>query len=158
MLICVTVAFSVTMIKYLGDHLFMLQFMRSCGFTGLASSFEDLISINPNAGLYRLLYWVFIVIFFYLVPPLLLIRLVFREKLSAYGLGLKNSFRDYRIYLLMLCVMIPLVLFFSRTQSFQSRYPFYDMSEGESFYPNLLIWEISYFIQFFALEFFFRGF
>jgi membrane protease YdiL (CAAX protease family) len=158
MLICVTVAFSVTMIKYLGDQLFMLHFLQNSGFGGLASAFEDMISINPDAALYRLLYWVSIVIFFYLVPPVLLIKLVFREKLSTYGLGARNAFRDYKIYLLMLCVMIPLVLFFSRTQSFQARYPFYDVSEGEPLYPNLLIWELAYFIQFFALEFFFRGF
>ncbi|MFL5763856.1 MAG: type II CAAX prenyl endopeptidase Rce1 family protein [Bacteroidia bacterium] len=146
------------MIKYLGDQAFMLNFLKNAGLTGWASSFEDLISINPNAELYRLLYWVSIVIFFYLVPPLLLIKFVFREPLSAYGLSFSNAFRDYKVYLVMLCIMIPLVLFFSRTQSFQARYPFYDLGYGEPFYPNLLIWEVTYFIQFFALEFFFRGF
>ena len=158
MLICITVAFSLSMIKYLGDHDFMLHFLQNTGFSGLASGFEDMISINPNAELYRLLYWAFIVIFFYLVPPFLLIKFVFREKLPTYGLSFRNAFKDHTVYLVMLCVMIPLVLFFSRTESFQARYPFYDMSQGESFYPNLFIWEITYFIQFFALEFFFRGF
>jgi membrane protease YdiL (CAAX protease family) len=158
MLICVTVAFSVTMIKYLGDQMFVLHFLRNWGCTGLAASFENMISIDPNAALYKLLYWASVVIFFYLVPPLLLIRFVFRESLSEYGLGLKNAFKDNRVYLAMLCIMIPLVLFFSGTESFQARYPFYELQKGEHLYPNLLIWEIFYFIQFFALEFFFRGF
>jgi uncharacterized protein len=151
MLICVTVAFSVTMIKYLGDPQFVLHFLQNGGFVSLASSFENMITIDPDAGLYKLLYWAFVVIFFYLVPPLLMIKLVFREDLSGYGLGFKNAFRDKGVYLVMLCVMIPLVLFFSRTESFQLRYPFYDLAKGEAFFPNLVIWELVFFIQFFAL-------
>ena len=54
--------------------------------------------------------------------------------------------------------MFPLVFFFSHTASFQHRYPFYVLKSNESIYPNLLIWEGFYFVQFFALEFFFRGF
>jgi membrane protease YdiL (CAAX protease family) len=158
MLICVTVAFSLTMIKYLGDVRFMLSFLKGTSFTRLTSTFEDLMTVNPNADLYRLLYWVGTMIIFYFIVPVLLIRFVFKQKLSDYGLRLKGAFKDYQLYVLMLCVMIPLVLFFSRTQSFQERYPFYDIQKGEPFYPNFVIWEIFYFLQFFALEFFFRGF
>ena len=157
-LICITVAFSLTMIKYLGDFTFMLSFLRNIGLNTLSADFENYCTINKNAELYRLIYWVSTVIFFYLIPPFLLIKFVFKEKFSAYGLSMKGAFADYKIYVLMLCVMIPLVLFFSRTESFQARYPFYNIAKGESFYPNLLIWELLYFIQFFALEFFFRGF
>ncbi|CAN5345200.1 hypothetical protein BH10BAC1_BH10BAC1_16580 [soil metagenome] len=158
MLICVTVALSLTFIKYLGDPKFLLQSLQNLGFTSLANSFENLTSRNSNAELYRLLYWAFNVIFFYIVPPFILIKFVFKEKFADYGLSLKGAFKDNKIYLIMLCVMIPLVLFFSRTESFQARYPFYDLRAGESLYPNLFIWEIVYFVQFFALEFFFRGF
>ncbi len=157
-LICITVAFSLTMIKYLGDFKLMLFFLDNAGLTNLPNTFENLCTINKNAELYRLLYWVSTVIFFYLLPPIILIKFVFKEKFSSYGLSFKGAFSDYKIYLLMLCVMIPLVLFFSRTESFQARYPFYNILKGESVYPNLLIWELFYFIQFFALEFFFRGF
>lgn len=158
MLICVTVAFSLTMIKYLGDPKFFLQFLQNAGFNNLAFKFESLTNANVNAGLYKLLYWAFNVIFFYIVPPFILIKFVFKQKFADYGLSLKGAFKDNKIYIIMLCVMIPLVLFFSRTESFQARYPFYDLKPGEHLYPNLVIWEIVYFIQFFALEFFFRGF
>lgn len=158
MLVCIIVAFSLSMIKYLGDYKFLLSFLKSSGFNDFSASFEDLMTINPNAELYRLIYWASNVIFFYVIPPFILIRFVFKEPFAAYGLGLKGAFKDYKVYGGMLLVMIPLVLFFSRTESFQSRYPFYDLSEGESLYPNLLIWELVYFLQFFALEFFFRGF
>ncbi|MCW3082955.1 MAG: hypothetical protein JWP12_321 [Bacteroidetes bacterium] len=158
MLICVTVAFSLTMIKYLGDVRFMLSFLQGTRFTNLAASFDNIMTVNKNAELYRLLYWVGTMIVFYFIVPVALIRFVFKQTLSDYGLRLKGAFKDYQLYVLMLCVMIPLVLFFSRTQSFQERYPFYDVRKGESFYPNFVIWEIFYFLQFFALEFFFRGF
>lgn len=158
MLICITVAFSLSMIRYLGDPKFLIQFLQNIGLNSFANSFENLTTINPNAELYRLVYWASNVIFFYVVPPFILIKLVFKEKFSEYGLSLKGAFNDNKIYIIMLLVMIPLVLFFSRTESFQERYPFYSLQKGESFYPNLFIWEIVYFIQFFALEFFFRGF
>lgn len=158
MLICVTVAFSLSMIKYLGDYKFLLDFLQNIGLQSFSNWFEDLMTINKNAELYRLLYWAFNVIFFYVVPPFIIIKFVFKQSFSEYGLGLKGAFKDNKIYLIMLCVMIPLVLFFSTTASFQSRYPFYDLAKGESLYPNMLIWELTYFVQFFALEFFFRGF
>jgi len=158
MIICVCVAVSLTLIKYLGDYKFMLALLQNIGLAGWANSFDEAMTMNSNSSLYRLLYWAGNVIFFYIVPPVILIKFVFKEKFSEYGLKFSGAFRDYKLYLLMLCVMIPLVVFFSRTQSFQERYPFYDIQKGESFYPNFIIWEIFYFVQFFALEFFFRGF
>jgi membrane protease YdiL (CAAX protease family) len=158
MLVCITVAFCLTMIKYLGDPRFFLSMLQTMGARELAAEFEIRITVHPNAEIFRLLHWVSFVIIFYLLPPLLLIRYVFRESFEDYGLGIRFAFKDYWIYIVMLLVMIPLVLYFSRTESFQSRYPFYDVMPGESFWPNLVIWELLYFIQFFALEFFFRGF
>ncbi|MCW3104292.1 MAG: hypothetical protein JWO09_2732 [Bacteroidetes bacterium] len=158
MLVCITVAFSLTMIKYLGDVRFMIDFLKGTSFTAMSSGYEDLMTVNKNAQLYRLLYWVSVMILFYFVFPVLMIWFVFRQGLADYGLAIKGAFKDYRLYALMLCVMIPLVLFFSRTESFQQRYPFYDVQQGEPFYPNFIVWEVFYFMQFFALEFFFRGF
>jgi len=157
-LICITVAFSLSVIKYFGDVNFTLSVLQSCGFTSAYIKLENLTTYSPNASLYRLLYWSLVVTVFYLIPPFLLIKYVFKQKLSDYGLQLKGAFKEYKIYLLMLFIMIPLVLYFSRTQSFQSRYPFYSIGENEPFYPNLFIWELFYLLQFFALEFFFRGF
>ena len=54
--------------------------------------------------------------------------------------------------------MIPLVLYFSCTPSFQARYPFLKIPAGGHLYPDLWKWELLYCLQFFALEFFFRGF
>jgi membrane protease YdiL (CAAX protease family) len=58
----------------------------------------------------------------------------------------------------MLAIMVPLVFYFSGSQSFLDRYPFYNVARNESLFPNFVMWEIVYFVQFLALEFFFRGF
>jgi membrane protease YdiL (CAAX protease family) len=158
MLTCITVALSLTLIKYLGDVRFMIDLLHTTSFPGIAGAYEDLMTINKNAQLYRLLYWVSVMLVFYFAVPVLIIIFWFKESLSDYGLRLKGSFKDYRLYVIMLCVMIPLVLFFSRTESFQLRYPFYDVQKNEPWWPNFIVWEIFYFLQFFALEFFFRGF
>jgi membrane protease YdiL (CAAX protease family) len=62
------------------------------------------------------------------------------------------------LYAVMLVVMLPLVIYFSSTTSFQSRYPFYNPVYDKSLFPDFIIWEIMYFAQFIGLEFFFRGF
>ena len=97
------------MIRYLGDPKFIVDFLQNVGCNNLANSFENLTTINPNAELYRLVYWASNVIFFYVIPPFILIKLIFKEKFSEYGLSFKGAFKDNKIYIIMLLVMIPLV-------------------------------------------------
>lgn len=144
--ICVLTALCLTMNKYLPDSVKPFQ------------SSELWKDCFPNDRLSDLANWVLVLFTFYFAVPVLVIKLFFRENLSDYGLKWKGAFKNYWIYLAMLCVMIPLVAFFSTTASFQARYPFYDLSPGEKLFPNLWIWEGLYLLQFFALEFFFRGF
>ena len=154
----ILVAFCLSMIRYLTDYHIITDCLENIRLINWAISFKKFVSNGKDAQLHSLIHWVFISIFFYLIPPIIVIKFIFKEKLSNYGLGLTNAFSEYKVYLIMLMVMIPLVLFFSRTASFQQRYPFYVLKKGESIYPNLLLWECLYFLQFFALEFFFRGF
>jgi membrane protease YdiL (CAAX protease family) len=158
MAILTVVALSLSLIRYLGEPGFFTSMLNSIGAEETAAKFHYLVTRHEDAQLYRLTHWVSSVIVFYLLPPIIVIKVGFRERLRDYGLSFKGAFKDYKVYLIMLCVMLPLVLYFSTTSSFQARYPFYDMRRGESIFPNLLIWEGLYFIQFFALEFFFRGF
>jgi membrane protease YdiL (CAAX protease family) len=137
--ICVLTAFCLTMNKYL---------------PGLVS----VIHFSDNEQLSDLANWVLILCTFYFILPVLVIKLFFREDLTDYGLKLKGAFKDYWIYLIMLSVIVPLVAYFSTTASFQEKYPFYELSAGEKLFPNFWIWEGLYFLQFVALEFFFRGF
>lgn len=138
-LISVAAALCLAMNKYLPDYVSLIHF-------------------SDNEQLSDLANWVFILCAFYFLVPVLVIKILFREDLGAYGLQWKGAFKDYWIYLVMLCVMIPLVAFFSTTASFQAKYPFYDLAQGEKLWPYFWMWEGMYFLQFFALEFFFRGF
>ncbi|HBE82011.1 MAG TPA: hypothetical protein DDW24_04420 [Blastocatellia bacterium] len=55
--------------------------------------------------------------------------------------------------------MIPLVYLMSLTSGFAAKYPFLHIYNGEPYIgTTLLLWELIYFLQFFGLEFFFRGF
>ena len=107
--------------------------------------------------MFLLAYWVFTLITFYLIIPLFIVKLFFKDKLSDYGLSPKGIFKSYKIYIIFFLFMVPLILLASQTHSFQHKYPFYSPF-GESIWPNFIIWQCLYFSQFFALEFFFRGF
>jgi len=158
LLVCITVAFSLTMNYYLGDAGFMVKSLRTLNLPDLSEALEAFTFAGPDARLHRLLYWVCVLTVFYLAVPIALIKLVFREPVSAYGLRVGGAFRDYKLYLVMLGLMLPVILFVSGTESFQERYPFYGVSKGSALYPNFFIWEAFYLLQFFGLEFFFRGF
>lgn len=158
LVVCITAAFSLTCIRYFGQADFMVTMLRGLGLTGAGDALEKWTITGPDVRLNRLAYWVGILNFFYFIIPWLVIRFVFRERLSDYGLKLKGAFKDYWLYALMLVIMLPLVWFFSGTASFQARYPFYEIRHGESLLPDFWLWELLYFSQFFSLEFFFRGF
>jgi membrane protease YdiL (CAAX protease family) len=138
-IICILSALCLTLNKYLPEMQTWIHFSDNAQLSGLAN-------------------WVFILCTFYFVVPVLTIKLIFRENLCDYGLKFQGAFKDYYLYLIMLAVMIPLVYFFSKTSSFQARYPFYELSKGEKLYPNFWMWEALYLLQFISLEFFFRGF
>lgn len=94
----------------------------------------------------------------YTLLPVLLIKLVFREKLTDYGLGVRGVVGDWPVYLSFAAVMVPLVWAFSAEERFQTVYPFYRVDSPADLGPVFVRWEAIYALQFVALEFFFRGF
>jgi membrane protease YdiL (CAAX protease family) len=97
--------------------------------------------------------------FWYAVPAVLVIKLVFRERVTDYGVKLAGWSSGWKIYLVFVAVMVPLVLVFSGEPTFQRIYPFYrGWSPEADGWGRLLAWEVAYALQFVALEFFFRGF
>lgn len=155
----VTVALSLVFIEYFGkDPAYLTGFLKSISMNAAADKISYLLGSHPNHQLYNLGYWVMIIAVFYLLLPAAIIKFVFREKLRNYGLTKGSLFKDYKLYLLMFIIMIPLVIFFSRTEGFQYRYPFYRVATNEALWPNFWTWELLYLFQFFCLEFFFRGF
>jgi membrane protease YdiL (CAAX protease family) len=159
--VMVTAAVALTLQNYFGKWMAYVHFARLLRFLGLQQLSTDLTAAmlySENAPLNRLTYWSVGWIIVYFVIPALVIRLLFRERLRDYGLKLTGVFRDFWIYGVMFVIMVPLIFLCSANEHFQETYPFYPVSTGEPLWPNLWRWEAMYAVQFFALEFFFRGF
>lgn len=160
-IILFTVSCSLILIEYLGKspgHYLVQKLALKAGWNELAAFLKFYMNESANRQLYQLIYWVAIIFIGYFLIPVIIIRVGFREKLRDYGLQWGTFLKDAWIYLVMLGIMFPLVYFASTTESFQARYPFYTPENGEALWPNFWLWQITYFVQFFALEFFFRGF
>jgi len=156
-LVFFTVAFSLIFIQYFGDFNFLTEFLNDVKLADLADSLSDFKNRFPNSQLFHLSYWVLVLVTFYLIIPLFIIKILFKDKLSNYGLSPTGFFGNYKIYIIFFLFMIPLILLVSTTESFQLKYPFYDPRD-ETLWPFFIIWQCLYLVQFFALEFFFRGF
>jgi len=92
---------------------------------------------------------------FYFVIPALIVRGLFRHKLSDYGLTSRGFFQHLWIYLALFAPVGVMVWILADSPSFQHQYPFYRKPHGVK---DFLVWEFFYALQFFSLEFFFRGF
>ena len=112
----------------------------------------------PTVEINRLTYWSVGCFTVYFVIPVIAIKVFLRQRIRDFGLSFKGIFKDWWIYALMFGVVLPLVFVVARDPHFQDTYPFYSLAEGEPLWPNFWRWEFMYFTQFFALEFFFRGF
>lgn len=153
----VTTALCLTCVEYvaMSNRTWVLEGgLRVIGLGGLA----DALASAMRDPLNRLVYWALACITFYFVVPAAVIRFAFREKLSDYGIGLRGAFKDAWIYVLFFGTVAPALLIVSFDPHFQATYPFYDVPPGEPLWPRFWTWEFLYFGQFFALEFFFRGF
>ncbi len=93
----------------------------------------------------------------YFVFPIVVIKLVFRERVRDHGLETKGFLDHAWIYGLAYLVVFACVLLVTRYDPhFREYYPFYDRSDRS--WADLAMWEVLYAAQFFSLEFFFRGF
>ncbi|MFM8743660.1 MAG: lysostaphin resistance A-like protein [Cytophagales bacterium] len=101
-------------------------------------------------------WWASVSVFFYGVVPWLVVRWGLKENLGNFGLS-KNVFSNVPTYLLALMCILPLVIVVSYRPSFQATYPFYVPNSAHQL-NSFFLWEVFYLLQFFGLEFFFRGF
>jgi membrane protease YdiL (CAAX protease family) len=79
-----------------------------------------------------------------------------RDSLLDMGLRTRGFFKHAWIYAMFLVIVVPALLIVSREADFSAYYPFYRGCSRSWF--DYLSWEAMYFVQFFALEMFFRGF
>jgi membrane protease YdiL (CAAX protease family) len=148
-------ALATTAIFYLKNELWVTSVLAGTQFEYLG----ELIRSSSENNLPTLRWWVLVSMVFYFAIPAMIIKFGWRQELSDYGLrsGTEPGF----LKLLGACVaiMLPLVYLMSVTAGFAAKYPFLQIYNGEPYIgQTLLIWELIYFLQFFGLEFFFRGF
>ncbi len=161
MIVLLSTAALLTVQRYVfssGDLADTIEVLRQLGAERPAAFLHEYEVSPENGRLAELIFWAAGTYLNYLIVPALLIKLVFRERLCDYGISPRRMFRGGWTYIVFFAVMIPLLLFFSRTDAFQARYPFYSMASTEPLWPRFWIWELFYLGQFFCLEFFFRGF
>ena len=104
----------------------------------------------------RRIIWVSSAVFFYIVPPVLYLKLVMRRSLRDMGLSFRGIGRHWPLYVLFAAVVFPLVFLVSGTPHFLATYPMArDAADNGT---QLLVWLVVYALQFVGLEFFFRGF
>jgi uncharacterized protein len=106
----------------------------------------------------QLIFWAAGSVANYVLIPCLVIKTVLRERIADFGLNVRGILGSSWLYLVMFLVMAGPLALLSQTEAFQAKYPFYKLQPGEPFWPRLWVWEMAYICQFFALEFFFRGF
>ncbi len=148
-------AIGLSCVYYLRDPQILAGFL-------IDTSFADLgryVASSNDSNLPSLAFWVLVVLLFYFVIPAIGIKFLYKSSLSNYGLNFKIEKGFGKLLLKCSAVMLPLVYLMSLTSGFAAKYPFLKMYNGEPYIGStLLAWELIYFVQFFGLEFFFRGF
>lgn len=148
-------AIGLTCISYLKNADYMNASASMLGLENVARAIEQ----NEGSNLGLLAYWVAVSMLFYFVVPAAVLMFVFKGRLSDYGLNFRIEGGFWKLLLQCTAVMLPLVYLMSLTPGFAAKYPFLKIYGGSSYLSlTLLIWELIYFVQFFGLEFFFRGF
>jgi membrane protease YdiL (CAAX protease family) len=115
---------------------------------------------NPvDNNLAQLGWWVGVVTVFYFVIPAGIIKFHWKADLKDFGLKFAIETGFWKLLAGCVALMLPLTYLMSLTSGFAAKYPFLHIYNGEPYIgQTLLIWELIYFLQFFGLEFFFRGF
>ncbi len=103
-------------------------------------------------------WWCTVAVITYAVLPWLVLRFAFGERLDDYGLKFRGALAAWRLYVVCVAVMVPLVWYCSTEERFQQTYPFLRVASAEEVRADLWKWELCYAAQFVGLEFFFRGF
>lgn len=153
-------ALVMTFLKFAGtveDLGWVSKLLKALGMDEAATKFTHEMTKGPDRRIYQRIWWAAARVIGYGLLPLLVIKLVLRDRLSEYGF--KGTARSEGwIYFLLFAIVAPFVFIASFGKPFQAKYPYYRMQPGESPWPRLVQWELLYASQFVALEFFFRGF
>jgi len=152
----VIVAVVLTMQEYYGGRFLYDRVLRPW-LHQLEAEGSSLIEMSLYDELYGYIWWVSARVLGYVVIPFGLWKLLYpRDSLLDLGLRLRGFFRHSWLYLGCLGVVIPTMLLVATQPDFGTYYPFYKQSSRS--WSDFWAWELIYYVQFLALELFFRGF
>jgi uncharacterized protein len=157
----ITAAIALTCSNFLSDGSnpqWLERVLRTIGLGGVAVRLHDALLLSSQHDFNQLVFWAVVVISCYVIPATLAIRFVLHERVRDYGLRVRGISPHFVSYAALFAIAAPLIVAASFTASFQDRYPFFHPAAGHSLWPYLYIWWALYWLQFCALEFFFRGF
>ncbi len=92
----------------------------------------------------------------YAIVPAILIKIVSKSTLTEHGFSFSGFWSHLKTYLGLFLLMSPLIYLASQHDGFRNTYPF--VPEAKTSWDKFLLWEAAYVLQFFCLEFFFRGY
>jgi membrane protease YdiL (CAAX protease family) len=151
----VMLAVILTIQEYYGGRALYDQVIRP-SLEGLEVRGARWVKLGLYDELYGYAWWSFSRIAGYVLIPLPVWKLLFpNDSLLDMGLRVRGFFSHLWIYGLCLAFVLPAMLVVAREPDFGNYYPFYKLSSRSWF--DFLAWEAMYFLQFFALELFFRG-
>lgn len=171
LIILVTVPFVLTLMEYYGQpwhykrHHELMVHRAERGLTteiepGRNPPFVDLIGDIDLPGppeVRHYIWWGLACLVFMVLIPMLAARLGGGLGPRRLGLKLKGTGRDAITYLILFALFFPVIWIVSKQPAFQHTYPFYKGAKSVTD-TDFLIFEAVYCLQFFAVEFFFRGF
>lgn len=124
---------------------------------------EHLVGVFPSSELeplYPFFFFCFASVFYRMLIPMLLIRVVLKRRLRDTGYRLRGTGNKAWVYGLLFVAMIPLVIFASTTQPFQNFYPQFRqvIINGQVKWEHVLAFELIYGLLFLSGESFWRGY
>jgi len=156
MLCLVLLAVTLTIQDYYGGRSFYQSNLEPLLET-LQTSGVSIIDLNTYRDLYSQLWWAGSRVLGYTIVPILVWKIAFREdSILDMGLRIQGFTAHLWIYGLCLLVVFAAMALLANQRDFLEYYPFYKLAHRSWF--DLLTWEAAYLLQFFALEFYFRGF
>ena len=160
-IVFLTVALSLTLNNFLSDggHPgWLVSSLHRVGLGGVGDRVQRAMLVSTHRDWNQLAFWAIVMVLTYVVPASLVIRFVLHERIRDYGLRVRGIGPHARVYIGVFAIAAPLIFAASFGSAFQERYPFYHPLAGHSLWPYLYAWWALYWLQFAALEFFFRGF
>lgn len=130
--------------------------LDAVGLDSLAQKFQIAMTKSPDKRINQRIWWATARIVGYGVLPLLITKFALKAPLGDFGLKLRGA--SWKTYLTLLLIVAPFVIAASYGSGFQAKYPYYRLQPGEPLWPRFVSWEILYALNFFGIEYFFRGF